>query len=102
MFTLLVSRIAAADLPFRAHARMTMVNFKNGEPFQTNSLNLKVVLAQGKWSIYMGSEDWETESAVYFDGTNQYSVSYRKKEPLGQTLNAFAAESEVPYGGQLG
>ncbi len=80
-----------------------MVNFqRDGTPSQTNTTDVKVAFAKGKWCALMNSVNWETESAVYFDGTNQYSVSRKKKEALGQSLNGFVAESEVPYGGQFG
>lgn len=101
VFGLIAPCVDGADSPFRAQGRLTEVNFKNGEPFQTQTFEVKAVVAQGKWCIYMsGSED--SESAVFFDGTNQFAVSRNLKEPAGQTLHAFVAESEVPYGGGLG
>jgi hypothetical protein len=101
-FTLLLPLTKGADSPFRAHGRMTMVNFKNGEPSQTNATDIKVVFAQGKWCMIMRAEHWEDETAIFFDGTNECSVSHKLKEPIGQRINGFVAASEVPYGGQWG
>jgi hypothetical protein len=99
--SLFTPRTNASEAPFRAYGRIALVNFKNGAPFETNFTNVKAVFAQGKWCIYLSASE-EAESAVYFDGANQFAVSHNKDQPLGQPLNGFVAESEVPYGGGLG